>query len=119
MKKDLNYYLNLPYTIMVKRLEDGDYYAQYADTGLTNHNLLAGWGKSEGEAIEELKEAFACYIEGALKSGEVIYEPIKEDKKVRVNLTIPQSILVAIDAISPNRSKFLTEAARLKLGMAH
>ncbi len=34
MKKDLNYYLSLPYTITVKRLEDGDYFAQYVDAGL-------------------------------------------------------------------------------------
>ena len=39
MKKDLNYYLNLPYTITIKRLDDGDYFAQYADMGLTKNNL--------------------------------------------------------------------------------
>lgn len=115
MKKDLEYYLNLPYTITVKRLDDGDYYAQYADLGLTKNNLMAGWGDSEAEAIKELKDAFACYVEGALKSGESIYEPIKEDVKVRINLTMPKSVLEAIDRVSSNRSKFLTDAANLKL----
>ena len=65
MKKDLNYYLNLPYTITIKRLDDGDYFAQYADMGLTKNNLMAGWGATEAEAIADLKEAFACYVEGA------------------------------------------------------
>ena len=63
MKKDLDYYLSLPYTITIKRLKDGDYYAQYADIGLTKDHLLAGWGASEAEAINELKSAFACYVE--------------------------------------------------------
>ena len=45
MKKDLNYYLSLPYIITVKRLDDGDYFAQYADAGLTKNALMAGWGK--------------------------------------------------------------------------
>ncbi|ARR00312.1 hypothetical protein CSUIS_0473 [Campylobacter porcelli] len=29
--KDLNYYLNLPYTISVKKLGDEEYFAQYLD----------------------------------------------------------------------------------------
>lgn len=72
MKKNLDYYLNLPYTITVKRLDNGDYFAQYADIGLTKNNLMAGWGKSEAEAISDLKETFTCYIESALQSGEII-----------------------------------------------
>ena len=47
MKKNLDYYLNLPYTIIVKRLDDDDYFAQYADIGLTKNNLMAGWGKAK------------------------------------------------------------------------
>jgi hypothetical protein len=117
MKKNLDYYLNLPYTITVKRLDDGDYFAQYADIGLTKNNLMAGWGKNEAEAISDLKEAFACYVESALQSEEIIYEPIDENAKVRINLTIPKGVLNAIDAITNNRSAWLSELARKALAI--
>ena len=117
MKKNLDYYLNLPYTITVKRLDDGDYFAQYADIGLTKNNLMAGWGKNEAEAISDLKEAFACCVESALQSEEIIYEPIDENAKVRINLTIPKGVLNAIDAITNNRSAWLSELARKALAI--
>lgn len=113
MKKDLNYYLNLPYTISVKKLKDGDYYAEYTDANLTKNTLMAGWGKNEMEAINDLKEAFSCFVESALKDGDFIPEP--NDKSVRVNICLPRSLLNAIDKVTKNRSKFLSEAANMKL----
>ena len=117
MKKDLNYYLSLPYTITVKRLDDGDYFTQYVDAGLTKNALMAGWGKDEAEAISDLKEAFACYVEGALEKGENIYEQVVENTKVRVNLTMPKSVLVAIDAVTKNRSAWLSNLAKKELAI--
>ena len=117
MKKDLNYYLNLPYTIKIKKLDDGDYLAQYVDLGLTKNNLMAGWGANEAEAIEDLKAAFACYVEGALKDGDIIPEPVSEDKVRRINITMPEAVIKAIDNISGNRSAWLTETARRALAM--
>ena len=117
MKKDLNYYLNLPYTITIKKLDDGDYFAQYAEAGLVKNNLMAGWGATETEAIEDLKEAFACYVEGALEKRENIYEPIDENAKVRINLTIPKGVLNAIDAVTNNRSAWFSELAKKVLAV--
>ncbi|WP_162166221.1 type II toxin-antitoxin system HicB family antitoxin [Campylobacter fetus] len=113
--KDLNYYLNLPYTISIKKLNDGDYFAEYSDINLTKNNLIAGWGKNEIEAINDLKDAFACYVEGALKDGDFIPEPLVEDKKVRINITLPKSLIESIDKITKNRSQFLAESANLRL----
>ncbi|OCR90230.1 type II toxin-antitoxin system HicB family antitoxin [Campylobacter fetus] len=113
--KDLNYYLNLPYTISIKKLNDGDYLAEYSDINLTKNNLIAGWGKDEIEAINDLKDAFACYVEGALKDGDLIPEPLVEDKKVRINITLPKSLIESIDKITKNRSQFLAESANLRL----
>ncbi|ALV64643.1 type II toxin-antitoxin system HicB family antitoxin [Campylobacter fetus] len=113
--KDLNYYLNLPYTISIKKLDDGDYFAEYSDINLTKNNLIAGWGKDEIEAINDLKDAFACYVEGALKDGDFIPEPLVEDKKVRINITLPKSLIESIDKITKNRSQFLAESANLRL----
>lgn len=115
--KDLNYYLNLPYTISVKKLDDGEYFAEYLDINLTKNNLIAGWGKDELEAINDLKEAFACYVEGALKDGDFIPEPLREDKKVRINITLSKSIINAIDAVSPNRSKWISDMAKRTLNL--
>ncbi|WP_033915812.1 HicB family protein [Campylobacter sputorum] len=117
MKKDLDYYLNLPYTIVVKKLNDGDYFAKYSDAGLIKNNLMAGWGKSEMEAIKDLKEAFACYVESALKNGETIYEPIDENVKIRINLTIPKGVVNAIDLVTKNRSAWLCELAKKELAI--
>lgn|GEM_PF-5405129 len=65
----------MPYTITVKRLDDGDYFAQYADIGLTKNNLMAGWGKSEAEAISDLKSAFKDALAQMLSDNEEIIEP--------------------------------------------
>lgn len=115
MKKDLNYYLTLPYTIKIKRLDDGDYFAQYTDIDLVKNNLMAGWGSTEAEAISDLKEAFACFVEGALRDGDYIPEPTDETKARRINITMPEAIIRAIDSISSNRSAWLTEVARQAL----
>lgn len=40
-----------------------------------------------------------------------------EEKRVRVNVNLPKSLLKAIDCVSSNRSKFLTDAAKMKLGL--
>lgn len=44
----------------------------------------------EMEILKELDEAFKFTIESALKDGIKIPEPVDEDAKVRINLTIPK-----------------------------
>ena len=87
MKKDLNYYLNLP----------------------------MGDGESEAEAISDVKEAFKFCIQTDLEEGVAIPEPQGEEKRVRVNVSLPKSLLDAIDRVSSNRSAFLTKAANMAL----
>jgi predicted RNase H-like HicB family nuclease len=72
-KKDLKYYLSLPWTYSFKWSdEDKAYIAAVAE--------LKGC-MSDGETIEEatvmIKEALECHIGGMLKSGCEIPEPIK------------------------------------------
>lgn len=113
--KDLEYYRNLPYTILVRKLtqeEGGGYYASMPE--FKDYALFWGDGESEAEAIADLWQAFACHIEDALENGDFIPEP-NLDKKVRVNVSLSQSLLNAIDKVTNNRSKFLSEAANLKL----
>ena len=115
MKKDLEYYLALPYEILVRPLskeEGGGYLARYKD-----FPYIMGDGESEAQAISDVKKAFAFCIETDLKEGVKIPEPIDENKKVRVNLTIPSGILNAIDAVTSNRSAWISQMARKALGV--
>lgn len=86
------------------------------------------------DAVTSAEEALALHIEGMLEDGEEIPTPIrKEDyksepnecvilvkvetseKKQRINVMLPASLISAIDAKSTNRSEFLTQAARKAL----
>lgn len=113
MKKDLSYYLNLPYEIIVRKLTDdegGGYFAYYKD-----FKGIMGDGESEAEAIADVKEAFKGAIEVMIEMGDFICEPASEEKRVRVNVSLPKSLLDAIDRVSSNRSAFLTKAANMAL----
>ena len=116
MKKDINYYLNLPYKIELNQIpqdEGGGFCARMPE--FEGVAFFYGDGASKGEALDELDGAFRASLEVLLKEGASIPEPKSNERRVRVNVSLPKSLLLAIDSISPNRSKFLTEAARLKL----
>lgn len=111
--KDLNYYLNLPYEIIIKKIDDSDgggFLARYKD-----FPYIMGDGENEAMAIEDVKKAFKFVIETDLKEGKYIKEPTSNEAKERINITMPKSIIDDIDRVTNNRSQFLTEAARAKL----
>lgn len=75
MKKDLNYYLNLPWTYRFEWSdEDSCYIASVAE--------LKGC-MSDGENIEEashmIKDALKSYIESSLTNGDAISEPPRKE----------------------------------------
>lgn len=95
-------------------------------------------GKTLDEARRMAVEALTLHIEGMVEDRETIPEPsgldaIMDDnlnreavaflvdvptrptKAVRVNIMLPEDLLVEIDRASSNRSRFLAEAARAKL----
>jgi len=41
--------------------------------------------------------------------------PVRPVRAVRVNVILPEDLLAAIDRFTPNRSRFLAEAARDRL----
>ncbi|MCV3474004.1 type II toxin-antitoxin system HicB family antitoxin [Campylobacter sp. CNRCH_2014_2849] len=49
---------------------------------------MAGDGKTPNEAIEDLKNAFACYLEEALEKNEFIPEPMQNDKSKNLAITL-------------------------------
>lgn len=85
-QKDLNYYLSLPYEIVVLPDPTGGYVAQIPDLpGCVTQ------GDTIQEALEMLEEAKRAWLEDALESGEEIPEPSREYSG-RVLVRMPRSL---------------------------
>lgn len=86
-------------------------------------------------------EALLFHIEGMMEDGDPIPEPsgldevltdprysdaaavlvdvpTRRPRSVRVNISVPEDVLQAIDRVTDNRSRFLAEAAREKLQLS-
>jgi predicted RNase H-like HicB family nuclease len=94
-------------------------------------------GKSLEQARRMAREALIFHIGGMVEDGDRIPEPLSLDEimadpnhvdsvavlvdvaarraAVRVNVSLPEDLLEAIDRVSDNRSRFLADAAREKL----
>jgi len=72
MKKDLGYYLKLPYTIVSRNGEGGKLFSEICE--------LPGCevqGDNEEDLTQKLKKAKKAWIKGAIKEGIEIPEPFK------------------------------------------
>ncbi len=95
-------------------------------------------GRTLDEARRMAAEALALHVAGMIEDGEalpsasaldavmadrrnreavafLVDAPASEARAVRVNVTLPEDLIQAIDRVSSNRSRFLAEAARAKL----
>jgi antitoxin HicB len=75
MKKDLDYYMSLPYDVVVERAEDGEYFATIPD--------LPGCMATEATEAEvraSIEEAKLGWLMATLESGVEIKEP-PEDRQ--------------------------------------
>ena len=119
MKKNKQYYLELEYGIATRKLteEEGDGIVAY----YTDLPFIAGDGDDIAGAIEDAKSAFSCYLDVALKQGDVIKEPSHLTKTKRINITVPLYALMRIDKYTKshniNRSTFLVESALKQVGL--
>ena len=111
--KSIDYYLNLDYEIIIRKVpqeDGGGYFAYYKD-----FKGVMGDGETADEAIEDVKSAFKCYLEVALENKEKINEPSHLMKTKRINITVPIYALEKIDnyakSLNMNRSTFLVESA--------
>ena len=69
-KRDVTYYEGLPYTLTIRKDDEGDFVARIAELpGCTAH------GESEIVAIENLRSVQRLWIEEALSAGNKIPEP--------------------------------------------
>jgi antitoxin HicB len=72
--KDLNYYLSLPYTTVLRRDAEGDVVARVDELpGCIAH------GKDNAEALSELESMKRLWIEDCLGSGQEVPEPQVEE----------------------------------------
>jgi predicted RNase H-like HicB family nuclease len=117
--KNLAYYLNLDYEIVIKKVsvEDGDgWFAYYKD-----FKGVMGDGETASEAIESAQNAFAAFVEVALNYGNSIPEPHSVEKSLRINISMPENLIKKIDShIVPlhlSRSAFLQKAALREIGL--
>lgn len=90
-KKDLKYYMDLPYTVLIQHMDDESgqyYYAKVLELdGCHSH------GDTPEEAHRNLQEAMAGYIEVKLEYGDPIPEPVKEaDYSGRFVVRLPKSL---------------------------
>ncbi len=116
--KNREYYLNLDYEIVVRKLtveDGGGYFSYYKD-----FQGVMGDGESVEEALDDVKSAFGCYLEVALEKSEDINEPSHLSKSKRINITIPVSVLNKIDKYVEShhisRSSFFKESALRAMG---
>lgn len=104
MKKDKAYYLNLPYTMVIKKKNEF-FVANYKE-----YPRIIGCGKTKTEALQDLDEAFESLVDALLEIGDEIKEPEIKEKKTRVNVLIKDTLLKSVEKITKNRSAFFNNA---------
>ena len=117
MKKNLDYFMNLDYEIIVKKIkpnEGGGWFAYYK-----NFKGVMGDGESADEALSSCQEAFKAFVMVAFENKDSIAEPNEAEKSLRINISMPVRLVKKIDEfITPlhiTRSAFLQKIAMKEL----
>ena len=72
---NIEHYLSLPYTIVLKKDDEGDFVARIDELqGCLAH------GKDEAEALHRLKEMQGIWIQDALEAGDSVPLPANEEE---------------------------------------
>ena len=115
----LEEYLRLPYTVILRQDEEGDFIASIKEL-----DGCVADGSSEEEALSALRSMKKLWLEMALKKGAVIPEPDKEDdlpsgkwlQRVPRSLHKKLADLAKNEGVSLNQlvTSFLAEAVGMK-----
>jgi predicted HicB family RNase H-like nuclease len=89
-KKDLNYYLSLPYTTVVEKRDDGRGPYYVARVLELPHCLIHG--DTPEEAVSELASVKRDWLEDCLERGVHIPEPEKQEYSGELRLRMPPSL---------------------------
>ena len=79
-KRDVEYYLGLPYTLHIEEQKDEDGHFFYAYISELGKYTCYGVGKSVAEALKSLREVQEVTIEDILKAGKEVPLPKKEEE---------------------------------------
>lgn len=118
VRKDLKYYMGLPYTVVVRPDEDGDFVARVDEL-----QGCAAHGKHAAEALRNLEEARELWITEAIAAGQEVPEPAVETlpsgkwvQRVPRSLHRKLSTLARSESVSLNQlvTALLSEAVGAK-----
>lgn len=70
MEKTVDYYMGLPYTLIVRRLDDGSYYGKFKEL-----DGLSIGGETWAEFGENVESVRRAWIEMLLEDGDPVPEP--------------------------------------------
>lgn len=107
MKKNIDYYAKLPYTIILERHDDADTPYWSARVAELPHCLITG--DTPMEALKEIEEVKLDWIESNLEDGLPIPEPKPRKYSGQVRLRIPPSLhqhlvyLASVEDVSLNQ----------------
>jgi len=109
-RKDLKYYLSLPYTIQITREDETTWFARVVE--------LPGCmteGNSPEEAADMIQDALAAWLEVALEDGRPIAEPQTAETYsgrfvVRVPRTLHQQLVEAAEQEGVSLNQFINVA---------
>ena len=110
--KDLGYYMNLPYELVVRPMEGGGYYARYPELE-TPH----GDGPTPAEAIADADVSKELFFESCLEHGDPILEP-GQSYSGKFNVRVPKSLhrQLALEAEREGVSLNMLIVSRLSAG---
>lgn len=119
IKKDLEYYANLPYNIIVEMWDDGKGPYWVARIAELPHCLIHG--DTPQEAIAEIEEVKRDWIKSNLERGLKIPEPIPHKYSGQISLRIPPSLhrllsdRATVEGVSLNQ--YMTAALGKSVGL--
>ena len=114
MKKNLDYYMSLPYSKVVTFYDDES--GQYYVSEVLELNGCSSTGDTEAEALESLTEAMEGYLQAMLKHGDTIPEPLMtEGYNGRFLLRLPKSLHRRLSYESQKEGVSLNQYALYKL----
>ena len=88
MKKDLNYYMSLPYNFVITPDPSGGYVGKIVEL-----NGCITQSETREGILEMLEDAKECWIESALEDGVEVPEPVNDDDfSGKFVLRVPKSL---------------------------
>jgi antitoxin HicB len=90
IEKELEYYCNLPYTVIVERWDDGEGPYWLARVVELPHCIIHG--DTPEEAVREIEEVKRDWIKSNLERGLNIPEPVPHKHSGQISLRIPPSL---------------------------